>query len=118
MPDPLSICVVVSGEGYIVNVRNPTKWVSIALSPVMHICRTPDNSMVVFGGLVELVAYDESGVQWISKRVSIDSMQNLRCGSGIVTGEYQDMDDAIKTFSVELGSGKVIGGVENCNENE
>jgi len=63
-PDPDSLCVVVSGYGYMINVEEPTVWAQIPLLPVLEVRPVTDHSLLLMNDFTGVLAYGPQGQAW------------------------------------------------------
>lgn len=75
MPDPGQLCVVASGQAYIVNANNPQYHYSPAIAPVMDVRLSEKHGIVIFANHTELLAIGVNGAVWRTERLSWDSLK-------------------------------------------
>ena len=111
-PDPKVLCVVARAQGYIVRVDAPTNYQTINVRPILNVISVPSRRMVVFANYTELVAYGESGVAWMSDRLSWDGFTVTHVTDEHIIGTAWDprVEQAV-TFRVDLANGQSEGGV-------
>jgi hypothetical protein len=71
-PDPGILCVVARAQGYTVRVEEPNKYEVVDVHPIIDVIPVGSRRLVVFASYTELVAYGESGLVWVSDRLSWD----------------------------------------------
>lgn len=95
-PDELSVCVVFEGLGCLVRADDPARNEEIESWPMVYDLRViPGHELVVFAGMLDLVAYNAGGIAWRTERLVEDDLRiigvegdRLRC-TGFVTGEFE-----------------------------
>lgn len=112
MPDPGVLCVVSSGEGYLVQSADPSAWQRVAATPVRDVRALPDAGLIVFANDTELVAYGAAGLKWRTRRVAWSGFQIVAVGDHTLIGAYRDPEDSLRQFQVDLETGEVRGGLE------
>jgi len=70
-PDPESLCVIAKGEGYLVNVTEPTVWQEIDVYPILDIRVIGELELLVFADFTGIAAYGRNGHRWTTKNLSI-----------------------------------------------
>ena len=105
-PDPGVLCVVARAQGYMVQVGEPSKYDLLNVHPVLDVIPVPSKRLVVFANYTELVAYGESGVVWVSDRLSWDGFKVSGVTDEHLKGNAWDPSfEKIKDFSVDLMTG-------------
>jgi hypothetical protein len=113
MPDADRVCVVARGAGYIVTASQPDNWEEVRSIPIIDARSVPSVGVVVFANFTEMVAYDERGFRWRTKRLAWDGLKILAVGDRVLAGEYWDMrSETTQRFEVDLATGANRGGVE------
>jgi len=69
-----SLTVVSRGNGYIIDVTDPSKWESVKAYPVLASIPIPNSQMILFHDYTELIAYDKNGFLWKTKQLSWDGI--------------------------------------------
>lgn len=113
MPDAEKICVVARGAGYVVTASKPDTWEAIRAIPIIDVQAIPAAGLVVFANHTEMLAYDESGAKWRTKRLAWDGLKIIAVGDRTLVGEYWDIrEEVMQRFEVDLTTGASRGGVE------
>ena len=111
-PDDNKICVVSSGAAVIVDVNNPLNFELVGVEPIFHAIPIQESGIVVFADFTSLIAYNEKGIVWKSKRVSWDGLEIISVDQSCINGSYWDIKSESKTpFKVNIATGEVEGGV-------
>ena len=107
------LCVVSNGAGYIVSSDNPKDWEEVKSIPIIDVRISKAQKLIIFADYTELIAYNDSGVKWKTKRLSWDSLKIIELSNSYIKGEYYDIrSEANEFFEVDLVSGVSKGGVE------
>lgn len=114
MPDPDHLCVVARGAGYLVSVRDPRRWESLKVLPIIDVRLLAAAKLAVFVNYTELVAYGAAGFRWRTKRLAWDSLKLVEVTDEKIVGEYWDIRaDEMRSFEVDVATGAHRGGVES-----
>ena len=112
-PHSNKLCVVANGTGYIVSSDNPQKWEEIKSIPIIDVRISKVQELIIFADYTKLIAYDNNGVKWNTKRLSWDNLKIIELSDDYIKGEYYDISsEANEFFEVNLISGISKGGVE------
>jgi hypothetical protein len=112
MPNPLEVCVVARGQGYLVNVAAPTTWESIRAVPITDVRPILQHNLVIFASFTALFAYGLTGLAWRTKRLAWDGLTLVTVSKDSIRGEYWDYaSDTKKDFVVDLQTGNHVGGI-------
>jgi hypothetical protein len=112
-PDNRTVIVVSRGQAYHLN-----PW-SRALLRHFGGCITTaiqdtSQNLLVFADWTGLWAFDAKGQRWVSERVSIDGIRNLKVGPDSVVGEaFDPSGEKWYPFSVSLQTGKLRNRIRN-----
>lgn len=110
-PNPNALCVVVKGEGYVVNVLEPSDFESVPTKPIVSILPIPKHDLLVFVSHTDLSAFDAKGLRWVTDRLSWDGIEELEVGATHIRGKAWDSPaNRSVSFSVDLLTGHVSGG--------
>ena len=105
-PDPKVLCVVSRGQGYTVQVDEPSKYQLLDVHPILGVFSIPGERIVVFSNYTELVAYGKSGIAWVSERLSGDGFTvNSVSDTHIEGGTWDPRMDRDVRFRVDLRNG-------------
>jgi hypothetical protein len=114
MPDPECLCVISRGAGYVVRVCDPSAWQKVNAIPIVDVRPIPEAGLVVFANYTELLAYDDQGTRWRTKRLAWDGFRILIESDRTLVGEYWDnREETTRRFEVDLGTGETRGGIES-----
>ena len=105
-PDPKVLCVVARAQGYTVRVDEPRNYEIINVHPITDVISVASRRLVVFANYTELVAYGESGVVWVSDRLSWDGFTVTAVTDELV--EVTKWDPSVEKevrFRVDLRNG-------------
>lgn len=112
-PHSNKLCVIANGAGYIVSSDNPKNWEEIKYIPIIDARISKAQKLIIFADYTELIAYNDSGVKWKTKRLSWDNLKIIELSDNYIKGEYYDIRSEVNEFfEVDLVSGISKGGVE------
>jgi len=120
-PDPRSVCVVSSGDGYIVRTDQPEVWEKVASHPITTARLIPKKNLIVFGDLTKLTAYGPTGYVWQTSRLSWDGLRIIDVNENQIRGTAWDSPNNKQVeFLVSLQTGQVEGEsiIETTTEDE
>ena len=105
------LCVVARGQGYAVDVEEPTSWERIPGVPILQVVSVPARRLVVFATFTDLIAYSEAGMKWRTARLSSDGLEITEVTDDVIRGSAWDasVERAVE-FAVDLESGTHDGG--------
>jgi hypothetical protein len=113
LPDPTRICVIARGQGYVVRADDAMLWELVEAVPVMSTLPLPSKRLLVLATFTELLAYGETGIRWRTKRLSSDGLEISGFTETVIQGKCWDATaGAVKTFSVDLATGRHEGGAD------
>jgi hypothetical protein len=111
-PDPQRFCVVSHGQGYFVKALTPTEWEQIRVVPIIDVRCVRAQGIIVFANFTELIAYNQTGVKWRTKRLTWDDLKITEVTDTYLRGEFWDMrTEKTESFTVDLATGTHEGGV-------
>jgi len=110
-PDPDSVCVVVGGYAYVVNVTDPTEWLQVEQRPVVDLRVVPAPALILFAGFTSITAVGTSGIAWQTERLSWEGIRFTGIEVDKLHGFGWDvMSDKEVAFEVDLKTGRHVGG--------
>ncbi|MDQ3031642.1 MAG: hypothetical protein M3Y87_04435 [Myxococcota bacterium] len=105
LPDPDTLCVVSRGAGYIVSASTPDVWGPVLATPIVDVRAVVSAGIVVAATQTDILAIGDCGVKWRTKRLAWDGLRIVSIGDQTLRGEYQDLEDVVRTFEVDLMTG-------------
>ncbi len=110
-PDERSICVVSSGQAYIVRTDAPYLWEEVSLFPILGAYPIPQGNILVFADFTELTAYGAEGIAWVTPRLSWDGLKITEMTADYIKGFAWDSPQQREVeFLVEVRTGHYTGG--------
>jgi len=111
-PDPNRLCVVSRGSGFLVAAADPNKWAMVRAVPIVDVRPVVAQGILVFATLTDLVAYNEAGIKWRTKRLAWDGLTLTGVTETVIAGTFYDIrKEARGTFVVDLTTGEHEGGI-------
>jgi hypothetical protein len=115
-PDPNCLLVVVSGDGYLVNVAKPAKVCEVnVVIPITTVIPVVEYNILLLTSFTNLAGIDESGVAWSSDRLGSDDLEVTDIRGKIVSGfvpTYPPGHGDPIPFQVDLTNGMKKGGLQ------
>ena len=103
--------VIAGGQGYLIDPEG-RRQAGLLGAQVQNALFLADTKTVVINNGLWLEGYGKNGVLWRTRRVSWDGIWDLREDNGRLCGKCWDaMNDTEGSFSVDVQTGDVIGGV-------
>jgi hypothetical protein len=110
-PDPASLCAVVGGYAYVVDARDPQRWVQIEQWPVVETKAVSNLKLLLFVGFTSITGLGESNQPWTTERLSWEGLSITAIQGTTMHGTGWDMiTDKEVPFEVDLLTGKSQGG--------
>ncbi len=110
-PSSDSLCVVVGGYAYLVNVRAPQQWMQLEQRPVMDVRPIPEFKLLLFVGATTISAVGETGWLWTTGRLSWEGITISEIKQHVLSGAGWDaLKDREVPFEVDLTTGRHTGG--------
>lgn len=110
-PNPRRLLIVAKGDGYLVATDNRDQWERVATIPTTDVRSIEKHGIIVVASFTHLVAYNNEGVFWKTKRLSWDNLKVISITDDELTGEYWDVqNEAKQRFIVDLKTGVASGG--------
>ncbi|MDY7078090.1 MAG: hypothetical protein SXV54_14340 [Chloroflexota bacterium] len=110
-PDEQSVCIVSSGQGYIVRVDNPQVWEKAQPFPVWDVRVISERKLLVLADFTVLTAYSTEGIAWTTMRLSWDGLKITEVTSDWIKGLGWDSPRGREVkFVVDVQTGQHEGG--------
>ena len=111
IPDSTKLCVVVRGQGYVVDVEEPTSWEEIPAIPILQVVQVPSKGLVVFATFTDLIAYCGAGIKWETARLASGGVEITEVTGNVIRGSAWDASvERSVGFTVDLDTGTHEGG--------
>src|ERR1700694_1569760 len=110
-PDPDSLCVVVGGYAYLVNIVDPARWMQLEQRPVMDVKPVPEFNLLIFVGGTTISTVGKSGWLWTTGRLSWEGITISEIKDQVLYGTGWDaLKDKEVPFELNLITGRHSGG--------
>ncbi len=106
-PNDSQLCVVARGDGYLVDVNEPTKFEQLKASPIMAVHAIVERNLLVFASPWELVAYGREGFVWRTGRFAVEGMTISEVTPNYIRGDCDRLHQEGAGFFVDLETGVV-----------
>jgi len=109
-PHPSLLCVISSGQGYIVNADSPTNWNLIESYPILIVYPVVEKNLIIFVDYTTISAYQSNNLLWRTKQLSWDGITLVEITTSVIRGKGWDASiNKDVEFEVDLASGDHIG---------
>jgi len=108
-PDEIDFIVISGGEVYVVDPYQ-RKLVDTFGGGITAVFAISEMKLTAFQGQTYFYAYGPNGRLWMSDRVTLDGMRNVRQDGKKIVGEGWNVPDSWHAFKIDLISGKVEEG--------
>lgn len=111
-PSSEQLCVVASGQGYVVDVLEPGSCLPIdSCYPITAALPIKSSNLLVLADWTKVCAMNRLGIAWTSRSVSFDRLRDLRVDDEFLRGTgWSDPDAEWVEFSIDLATGIAVGG--------
>lgn len=110
-PDPWKACVVSSGQGYVLDVRNPSDWSEIDLRPIMGVVEHAEAGVLILWDFTRFAAMGADGLRWKTPSISWDGIKDVRVsGDLIVSSVWDAATSKFCQVEVNANTGEFVGG--------
>lgn len=104
-PGGRTLCVVSSGEGYLVCADNPNQWEGIPVVGIADVRSLPDSDLIVFANYFEILALEDGNIKWRSSVVD-DDLKITSVEGEVIRGTGWTVLQAYVQFSVDVYNGQ------------
>lgn len=105
------LTVLAKGEAYIVLPSDPCSFIRVKSCPAICAIPVPSHDLMLFHDYTEIVAYNENGLVWETKRISWDGIKIEEISDSAILGKSWDsLNGKNVQFSVDLTDGSHQGG--------
>lgn len=106
-----TLCVVVRGQGYFVDVLAPDNFQLVPAAPIVDVVDVPQLGMILFADYTKIVAYGSAGKLWRTTQLSWDGIDIGSIVGSALHGKAWDSPAATKVpFVLDLKTGAFTGG--------
>lgn len=74
-PSAHHLCVVVGGQGYVVDAYNPSQWELVPAYPIVGYLVSTERRLLILHDFSRVVAYGTQGLRWKTADLGCDGMQ-------------------------------------------
>jgi hypothetical protein len=106
-PDPMRICVVADGEGYLVRVDQPTKADPAKLVGITGVLQVSNPGLLIMANPWDVCAYDNHGVCWVADSVGVDGIKLLDADERFLRLSIVDDEGETYVRRIDLVTGSV-----------
>jgi hypothetical protein len=112
-PDPQRICAISKGQGYLVNVGDPSDFVVIdGVFPITFARPVVEKGLFVLTDFTKLTAFSVEGVKWQTDRISWDGLRNIEIREDDIIGEaWSAPEETWIPFEIDILTGEEKGSV-------
>jgi len=105
------LTIVARGEAYIASPNDSSSFEHVKSCPVIRTVPAQNSGLMLFHDYTEIVAYNESGLAWETKRISWDGIEIDEVSDNEILGKSWDApNEKFVEFRVDLVNGHHQGG--------
>jgi hypothetical protein len=110
-PDETSVCVISSGQGYIIKANNPNICEKVEVFPVLDVRSALPSNLLLFADFTIIAAYGPQGHTWTTSRLSWDGLEITDVTNTYIKGIAWDAPQQREVeFIVNIETGQHEGG--------
>lgn len=113
-PNPFQLLVVVSGDGFLLDVRNPNHYENLKPFPIVSVFEAPEEDHLLVVGWFALSALTPFGFAWSTLELSCDDLTVLEVKDQVIFGLAKAVPDCYSdefvSFKLNLKTGEFSGG--------
>lgn len=110
-PGEKRLTILAKGEAYIVSPDDSSSFIHVKSCPAVRAIPVPNWNLMLFHDYTEIVAYNETGLAWETRRISWDGIEVDEVSDDAVTGKSWDApNEKHVEFRVYLANGSHQGG--------
>lgn len=110
-PGRMQLTILAKGDAYIVSPNDPSSFIHVKSCPAIRAIPVPSLKLMLFHDYTQIVAYNESGLAWETKRISWDGIEIDEVSDTAVMGKSWDATNEQQVeFRVDLANGSHQGG--------
>lgn len=107
--DPWLCCVVASGQGYLIDVREPERTVILPGSGIVNSVFAERGEVCILVSPTDLAGIVSDGHWWQSERLASDGIRDVAVLRGIITGMgWQAHSDTWVGFAIDSVTGRDV----------
>ncbi|MEX2112621.1 MAG: hypothetical protein WD845_05510 [Pirellulales bacterium] len=110
-PNPSEALVVSRGDGYVVDVSDPTRWSEVPRRPIMGLISIEEMGTIILWDFTKFVAIGADGIRWTTPHLSWDGIREVRREEDHLVGEVWDATKSSwARTSIAISDGSFEGG--------
>jgi hypothetical protein len=110
-PRPTGLCVIERGTAFLGDVLQPARFVALAThGPITRVAEVPAERILLLVTPWSIAAVTADGLVWSTERIAVEGLRIDEAIDGWAHGVADPDDEESRDFSVELATGRVIGG--------
>lgn len=109
--NPREICVVVNGQGFIIDSQSPRTWVTIPCFPVCDVTPVAEHQLLIFSDFSMLAALSKTGLAWTVRALSADGLVIDNWDEQFINVRTRETNGALTfiPFQIDAKTGQCTG---------
>ena len=107
-PHPTYVCVISSGQAYIVNTCDPQEWSIVHVIPVTDARSLPQHQILLFVGFSSVTAWGRDGKVW-QAQFPVDGITLTEVTPWLIEGfGYNPAEGGDTSFEIDTKTGRIL----------
>ena len=109
-PDPTRVCVISSGQAYVVNTRDPRDWSVVPALPITDARSLHQHQILLFADFSSVTAWGKYGKVW-QAQFPLDGLTISAVAADLIEGlGYNPTEGKNTSFMIDVRTGRTLRG--------